>query len=443
MIETTITLKPEHQWRAGMTKQTLISEMIERMSDFPGFTPAILQPIENRILMLSTGVRTQIAVKLFAVDLKRSDGKAMGIQEAFNVLEAKALEVEKVLQSIPGAADIYAERVLGAPYIDIDLKRNELARYGVSMEDALDVIETAIGGRSLSTTIEGRQRFPIRVRYARQLGGRVQDLQDVLVHSSDGTPIPLSKVAVIRTVMGPSMISSEDGKLRVFVQCNVRGRDLGTFVEEAKAMVDATVKMPAGAYIAWGGEYENLIRARHTLLIIFPIILLIIFIMLYMVYHSFKEAAHVLLAVPFALTGGVFLQWFLGYNFSVAVWVGYIALFGTAVQTGVVMVIYLEEAVRHRAAQHGGRLNSRQLTEAVIEGAALRLRPKVMTVSTVLASLIPLMLPIFSVERTGIEIMRPIAAPVIGGMISSLIHILLVTPVIFCWLREREFRKQP
>lgn len=442
MIETTITLKPEHLWRKGTTKDQLVAEMVEAMSEFAGFTPAILQPIENRVLMLSTGVRTQVAVKLFAIDLRDPDGKTLDVQESLKVLEAKALEVEQVLQTIPGAADIYAERVVGAPYLEIDLKRNELGRYGVQMGDVLEVIETAIGGRTLTTTIEGRLRFPVRVRYSRELRDTRQAVANINVYSMDGTPIPLGKVAAIKTVMGPSMISSEDGQLRVFVQCNVRGRDLGGFVDEAKARVAAEVKMPPGSYVGWGGQYENLIRARQTLQVVIPIVLLIIFIMLYIVYHSLKEAAHVLLAVPFALTGGVFLQWILGYNFSVAVWVGYIALFGTAVQTGVIMVIYLEEAVKRHAAERGGHLTSDQLLAAITEGAALRLRPKVMTVSTILASLVPLMLPIFSVERTGIEIMRPIAAPVIGGMISSLIHILLVTPVIFYWLREREFRKR-
>lgn len=428
MIETTITLKPEHLWRKGITPEQLLSEMSDAMSQFPGFTPAFLQPIENRILMLSTGVRTQIAVKLFGPDLK--------------TLEAKALEVEKVLRDIPGAVDIYSERVVGAPYLEIDLKRNELARYGVSMEQVFEVIETAIGGRTLGTTIEGRQRFPVRVRYARELRDSPQAITDTLVYSETGTPIPLGKVATIRTVMGPSMLTSENGQLRVFVQCNVRGRDLGGFVNEAKTKVAQAVKMPPGGYITWGGQYENLIRARKTLQVIVPIVVTIIFLLLYIVYRSFKEAAHVLLAVPFALTGGVFLQYLLGYNFSVAVWVGYIALFGTAVQTGVVMVIYLEEAVKRKAQEHNGVLNSPQLLDAIIEGAALRLRPKVMTVSTVLASLVPLMLPIFSAERTGIEVMRPIATPVIGGMISSLIHILLVTPVIFFWLRDREFKKK-
>jgi len=426
MIETTITLKPEHLWRTGMNMEKLKEEIQELMGHFPGFPPTLLQPIENRILMLNTGIRGQVAVKLFGSDLK--------------VLQAKAMEVQDVLRSIPGAKGVVAERVEGAPYLNIELKRSELARYGVPMDEVLVAIETAIGGRTLTTTIEGRQRFPVRVRYARELRETPQALANIQIYSMDGTSIPLGKVTDIRTVMGPAMISSENGQLRVYVQCNVSGRDLGGFVDEAKRMVAEKIKMPPGSYISWGGQYENLIRAGRTLRIIVPIVLFIIFLVLYIIYNSAKEAAHVILAVPFALTGGVFLQWLLGYNFSVAVWVGYIALFGTAVQTGVVMVIYLEDAVKRKTAEHGGHLNQNQLMEAVIEGAALRLRPKVMTVSTVLASLVPLMLPIFSSERTGIEIMRPIAAPVIGGMISSLIHILLVTPVIFYWLRARELR---
>lgn len=426
MIETTITLKPESQWRVGITKDQLVSEMIEAMSHFPGFIPAILQPIENRVLMLSTGSRMQVAVKLFGNDL--------------DLLEKKSLEVEAVLRKIPGAADVYARRNVGAPYLEINLKRIELARYGVATEDVLDTIETAIGGRSLTTTIEGRQRFPVRIRYPRELRDTPQAIADTLVYSMNGTPIPLGKMVEIRTVMGPAEIPSENGQLRGLVECNVRGRDLGSFVEEAKKTIARSVQMPAGSYIVWGGQYENLIRSSKTFTLIIPVIVLIIFLLLYIIYRSLKEAAHVLLAVPFALTGGVFFQWIMGFNDSVAARVGYIALFGTAVQTGVVMVIYLEEAVKRKMAQYG-KLNKAQLMEAVIEGAALRLRPKVMTVSTVLASLIPLMLPIFSDERTGIEVMRPIAAPVIGGMISSLIHILLVTPVIFYWLKSREISK--
>ncbi|NUN93227.1 MAG: efflux RND transporter permease subunit [Verrucomicrobiae bacterium] len=441
MIETTITLKPERLWRRGMTLEKLKGEMIEAMSRFPGFTPALLQPIENRVLMLATGIRAQVAVKLFAAGLKDAEGRPLDVQESLAVLEAKAIEVEAALRSVPGATGVYAERIVGAPYLEVDMQRAELARYGVPMRDALDAIETAVGGRTLTTTLEGRFRFPVRVRYARELRDTRSAIENILVSTADGVPVPLGKVATLRTVMGPSMISSEDGQLRVFVQCNVRGRDLGGFVEEAKAKIAAEISMPPGSFLGWGGEYENLIHARRTLQVIIPVVLLIIFVLLYVVYRSLKEAAHVLLAVPFALTGGVLLQWLLGYPFSVAVWVGYIALFGTAVQTGVIMVIYLEEAVARRAAEHGGHLSPARLLEAVVEGAALRLRPKVMTVSTVLASLVPLMLPIFSAERTGIEIMRPIAAPVIGGMISSLAHILLVTPVIFFWIRAREFQK--
>lgn len=427
MIETTIMLKPESEWRKGMNLEALVEE-IKAKTKFPGFTPAVLQPIENRVLMLSTGIRGQLAIKLFGKDIRE--------------LESKALEVEKLLQTIPGATDVYAERIAGAPYLEIDLKRTELARYGIAMQDAFDVIETAIGGKNLTTTIEGRQRFPIRVRYARELRDNPEAIQNIQVYSMEGTPIPLGKVANIRTVEGPSMISSENGQIRVFVQCNVSGRDLGGFVEEAKKRIMNEVKMPRESYIGWGGQYENLIRAKKTLMIIFPVVLLIIFIMLQIVYRSFKEAAHVLLAVPFALTGGVFFQWLMGYPFSVAVWVGYIALFGTAVQTGVVMVIYLEEAVKRKIQEKGTLLNDDELLAAVMDGALLRLRPKVMTVSTVLASLVPLLLPIFSTDRTGIEVMRPIATPVVGGMISSLIHILLVTPVIFYIIRRREMQDQ-
>ncbi len=426
MIETTITLKPEHLWRAGVTKNSLIAEMTDAVSHIPGFTPAFLQPIQNRVLMLNTGVRTQIAVKLFGDDLK--------------TLEAKAIEVEGLLRTIPGAADIYAERGVGSPYLEIELKRNDLARYGVKMDEVLDVIETAIGGRNLTTTIEGRQRFPVRLRYARELRDSPEAIANILVSSMNGASIPLGKVAEIHSSTGPSMISSENGQLRVFVQCNVRGRDLGGFVEEAKQKINQ-ITLPPGYTISWGGEYENLLRVHRTLFIVGPVVIMIIFVLLYMVYRSFLEAAHVLLAVPFALTGGVFLQWMLNYDFSVAVWVGYIALFGTAVQTGVVMVIYLEEAVKRHSKAQGGHLTRPQLMEAILEGAALRMRPKVMTVSTVLASLVPLMLPIFSNERTGIEIMRPIAAPVIGGMISSLIHILLVTPVIFLSIQQWRIKK--
>ncbi len=297
------------------------------------------------------------------------------------------------------------------------------------------MIETAVGGKILTTTIEGRQRFPVRVRYARDFRDNIDQLGDILVTGEAGSQVPLHEVADIRTAMGPSMISSENGLLRGAVLMNVRGRDAGGFVEEAKRTVRQHVAMPPGYFLEWTGQYENQISAKRRLELVIPVVLLIIFALLYRTYGSIKEALHVLLAVPFALTGGVFLVKFLGLNFSVAVWVGFIALFGTAVQTGVVMVIYLEEAVARRTALDG-ILTREGLHAAVMEGALLRLRPKVMTVATVVAGLLPLLWS----TRTGAEFMRPLAAPVLGGMISSLIHVLIVTPVIFTWLREREIR---
>jgi Cu(I)/Ag(I) efflux system membrane protein CusA/SilA len=428
MLETTITLKPTEEWREGTTLESLKAEMLREMQKFPGFVPAFLQPIENRVLMLSTGIRTQIGVKIFGDNLE--------------TLERIAREVEKAMQNIPGVADLYAERVTGAPYLEIAVRREDAARYGVAISEITEVIETALGGKVLSTTIEGRRRFPIRVRYARELRDSPEALRNALVPSMTGEPVPLAKVTDIRVTSGPAMISSENGLLRVYVQANVLDRDLGGFVEEAKKIVARDVKLPPGYYLSWSGQYENQIRAKRTLQLVFPLVILIIFVLLYLTYNSFSEAAHVLLAVPFALTGGIFLQWLLGYNFSVAVWVGYIALFGTAVQTGVVMVVYLEEAVKRKREEKGDDFSTAALAEAVVEGAALRLRPKVMTVATVVASLLVVMLPIFSGERTGVEIMRPIAVPVIGGMVSSLLHILIVTPVIFLALREHELRKK-
>ena len=424
MIETTIMLKPVSAWRQGMTMEKLRAEMLLRMQQFPGFVPAFLQPIENRILMLNTGIRGQVAVKIFGPDLKR--------------LEALAVDVERILKNLPGATDVYAERVVGTPYLEIAVRRDDAARYGVPIAEVNSAIESAIGGATLETTIEGRQRIPIRVRYPRELRGDLPSLEQVLVTSMQGESIPLSKVADFHLTTGPGMISSENGNMRVFVQANVQNRPLATFVEEAQRMVSEQLQLPPGYYISWGGQYQKLIAASHTLLVICPLVVLIIFVLLFLTYRSWKEAAHVLLAVPFALSGGLYLQWLLGYNFSVAVAVGYIALFGTAVQTGIIMVIYLKESLNAKIAEKGAALSLDELRSAVLQGALLRLRPKVMTVTTIVASLLVIMLPAFSGERTGIEIMRPIAVPVIGGMISSLLLILLVTPVLFFGLRKRE-----
>jgi Cu(I)/Ag(I) efflux system membrane protein CusA/SilA len=422
MSETIVTFKPKDQWPLGLTKDDILQRLDAKLR-MPGVTNIWTQPIRNRIDMLSTGIRTQVGVKVFGSDL--------------STIENKSAEIERVLHDVPSAVDLYAERITGAPYLEIHINRTAAARYGISVGDAQDVIESAIGGKNLTFTIEGRQRFPVRVRYARDFREDLEAMKDVLVAAPNGTQIPLKDIADIGIAMGPSMITSENGLLRGTVLMNVRGRDVGGFVEDAKRVVAQRVSMPAGYYVEWSGQYENQIRAKERLQVVIPIVLLIIFVLLYMTYHSAREALHVILAVPFALTGGIFLLKFLGYNFSVAVWVGFIALFGTAVQTGVVMVIYLEEAVRRKVASAGG-LTIEGLHEAVMEGALLRLRPKVMTVATVVAGLLPIMWS----TRTGAEVMKPLATPVLGGMVSSLLHVLIVTPVIFTTIRERALRKE-
>jgi Cu(I)/Ag(I) efflux system membrane protein CusA/SilA len=422
MIETTIELKPESEWRPGMTQAKLVAELTEKLSQVPGFVPGFLHPIEGRILMLSTGIRAQVGVKILGDHL--------------DALQKKAFEVEQVMRDIPGAVGVAPSRVQGKPYLNIKLDREAMARYGLRAKTVLDVVETGLGGKNVTTVIEGRQRFPIQVRFQRDDRDQIERLGDVIVFTPAGQAIPLGQVAQITRVIGPSEIASENGRLRVFVQANVQGRDLGGFVKEARERIAQQIKLEPGMTIEWAGQYENQLRAQRTLLIIVPTVLAIIFLLLYIVYRSAKEAAHVILAVPFALTGGVFLQYLLGYNFSVAVWVGYIALFGTAIETAIVMVVYLDEALQKKRAERGSDFNPADLIQAVKNGAKLRLRPKVMTVATTVAGLLPIMWS----TSTGSEVMRPLATPVIGGMVSSFIHILIVTPVLFAWLREREMK---
>jgi copper/silver efflux system protein len=422
MTETVVNLKPESQWRPGMTRETLIAEL-DQATMLPGVSNIWTQPIINRINMLTTGIRSEVGVKVFGSDLK--------------VLEERARAIAEALRSIPGAADIYPEQVTGAPYLDVRVNREAAARYGISVGTIQDVIETAIGETNLTLTIEGRQRFPVRVRYAPAYRASPSTLGSLPVTAPNGTQVPLAQLAEIRQVDGPAMIGSENGLLVVNVLLNVRGRDVGSFVEEARGLLASRVALPAGSYVEWSGQYENELRARRRLMVVVPVVLAVIYLLLYLTYRSFLEAAHVLLAVPFALSGGIYLLHALGYNLSVAVWVGFVALFGTAVQTAVVMVIYLEEAVERQRQARGGRLTREALLEAVTEGALLRLRPKVMTVTTVVASLLPIMWS----TSTGAEVMKPLATPVLGGMLSSLAHVLLVTPVLFHWLRERELHR--
>lgn len=451
MLETTIMLKPEYipngkfrvkrnpAWREGMTMEKLKAELTEKMKEVPGYVPAFLQPIENRILMLYTGIRAQVGVKIYGDNL--------------DAIQRKAFEIEKLINEVPGAAGVSPSRVQGKPYLNIEVDRVAMARYGLSAKDVLDAVEISIGGKNVSTTIEGRQRFPIQIRVERGERDDIEKLSRILIAGrSDMGPIlrigpmnassseasayiPLGMVAKITRSIGANEIASENGKLRSYVQANVQDRDLGGFVEEIEAKLKS-VNWEGMTY-KMTGEYENQRRFTKTMWLIFPLVMMVIFVLLFMVFNSGMEAAHVMLAVPFALSGGVLLQKVLGYNFNGAVWVGYIALFGTAVQTGVVMVVYLEETVKASMSKLGAAFTRADLIQAVKDGAKLRLRPKVMTVATTVASLVPIMWS----SRQGAEIMKPLATPVIGGMISSLIHILIVTPVIFLWLRERELKK--
>jgi copper/silver efflux system protein len=369
--------------------------------------------------MTSTGIRAQVGVKIFGDNL--------------DALQAKAFEVERVLNQVQGATGVAPSRVQGKPYLEIQVRRELLGRYGLGVQDVFRQVEAGIGGTTVGTTIKGRERWPIQVRLEQADRGDIDRLGEIVLATPSGATIQLRQVADLKRTVGPNEIQSENGRLRVFVQANVRDRDLGGFVDDIKGRIAAEVTLAPGMTIEYSGQYEHQLRARQTLLYVFPAVILIIFATLVMTFRSVGEATHVLLAVPFALTGGVLLQAWMGFNFSVAVWVGYIALFGTAIQTGVIMVTYLEEAVVAKRKDLGRELTREELTEAIKAGARLRLRPKVMTVATTIASLTP----IFWLQRTGVEIMQPLATPVVGGMISSLIHILIVTPVIFAWLRER------
>jgi len=423
MTETIVHLKPSDQWRPGMTLDRIRSEA-GAAAELPGVTNIWTMPIINRIDMLSTGIRSEVGVKIYGADLP--------------MLEETARHVADVLRTVPGAANVYPEPLTSSQYLNVRVDRERAARYGLTVSAVQDVIRTAIGERNLTLTLEGRQRFPVRVRYASEYRNDPQALGSVLVATPTGQQLPLSQVADIEQTRGPAMISSENGLLLATVLMNVQGRDLGGFVNDAKAAVAARVTLPPGYFIGWSGRYENQVSARKRLQVVIPIAIIVIFFLLYVTYHSALEAAHVLLTVPFALTGGVYLLWLLGYNFSVAVWVGFIALFGTAVQTGVVMVIYLQEALDKKIAATPAGLTQKDLHDAIVEGALLRLRPKIMTVSTVVAGLLPIMWS----NRVGSDVMKPLATPVLGGMMSSLIYVLVVTPVIFYWIQEYRLRPE-
>lgn len=422
MMETVINLKPKEEWRPGMTYEGILSELDQKVQ-FPGVSNAWTQPIRARLDMLTTGIRTPVGIKISGTDLKR-------IQELGE-------HIEMVLKEVKGTRSAYAERVSGGYFVDIKIKRDEAARYGLTVGDVQDVIQTAIGGMQVTTTVEGRERYPVNIRYMREFRDDIERLKRVLVPTMNGVQqIPLAQVADISLTSGPAMIRDEDGLLSGYVFVDVTGRDIGGYVEDAKKAVVEKVKLPPGYALSWSGQYEFQVRARERLKILMPIVFIVIFVLLYMTFHSVAEASIVMLSVIYAMTGGVILQWLLGYNFSVAVWVGYIALYGVAVQTGVVMVVYLHEALDKRL-KGGKEITAKDIYEATLEGSILRLRPKLMTVSVVMAGLLPIMWS----TGVGSDVMKPIAAPIIGGMITSTIHVLIITPVIFIIMKERALKK--
>lgn len=427
MIETIILLKPKSEWRKGMTKDGIINELNSKMQ-IPGVTNGWTQPIINRINMLSTGIRTDVGLKVYGQNL--------------DSIYAFAKTIKKQLEGIDGVKDLYVEPITGGKYVDIAIKREEIGRYGLSVDDVNTVIESALGGMKLTTTIEGRQRFSVNARYGQDFRNNLGALKRLQVQTMNFGPIPLEAVADIKLSDGPPMINSENAMLRGTVLFNVRERDLGSTVKEAQERLNQMItKLPKGYFLEWSGQWENQIRANRTLKMILPIVLIIIFMVLYFTYHSFKEAITTMITVPFALIGGVFMVYFYGINLSVAVAVGFIALFGMAIETAMLMTIYLNEAMNNMVEKHGNSkatLTPAIIREFVIEGSAKRLRPKLMTVSVGLFGLIP----ILWATGVGSDIMRPITIPLIGGTISSTIYVLLITPVIFEMIKERELKRK-
>jgi len=459
MMETTVHLKPRSQWRTverdyrylpewlrpaaqtlfGADRALTYDELVEQVDQkmrFRGLRNAWTMPIRARIDMLSTGIRTPVGIKIFGPNL--------------STIQDLGIQIEGILKDVPGTRSVFAERVAGGFFIDIDIQRDAIARYGLTVGEVQEVIQSAIGGMNITRTVEGRERYPVNVRYPRELRDDIEKLKRILVPTRAGgsTPmgagapagagmaqIPLAQLADIRVTTGPAMIRDEDAMLAGYVFIDVTARDIGGYVEEAKRAIAERLTLPAGYFLSWSGQYEFQLRAKERLKILLPVVFLVIFILLYMTFRSISESLILMVAVLYAMTGGVILQYLLGYNFSVAVWVGYIALYGIAVETGVVMIIYLHEALDRRLQQ--GPVSSRDIREATVEGSVLRLRPKLMTVGTTLIGLIPIMWS----AGVGADVMKPIAAPIIGGVVTSTIHVLIITPVIFAMVKERALKR--
>jgi Cu(I)/Ag(I) efflux system membrane protein CusA/SilA len=426
MIETIIMLKPQLEWRAGMTKEGIIRELDTKLQ-IPGVVNGWTQPLLNRINMLATGIRTDVGVKVYGQNL--------------DSIASVSNRVRSALNGVPGVKDLYVEPITGGKYLEIDINREALSRYGLTVDDVNMIVETALGGTPIGNTIEGRQRFAINVRLAQEYRNSVDRIRRIPIQTASAGTIPLSSVATVGFTDGPPMISSENAQLRGAVLFNVRDRDLGSTVQEAIAKINKEVTgIPNGYYLEWSGQWENQVRANQTLKVIIPLVLVIIFLILYFSFKSLKEAFLNLVTIPFALVGGVFIVYFYGVNLSVAVAVGFIALFGMAVETGMLMVVYLNEAMNELIAVKGNSratISPQDIRDYVFKGAAKRLRPKIMTVSVSLFGLIP----VLWATGVGTDVMLPIVLPLIGGVFTSSIHILLVTPVVFEMTKLYELKK--
>jgi len=417
MYDTTITLKPREQWRPGMTYEKLIHDMDEKLQ-FPGLTNTWTMPVENRLDMALTGIKTPVGIKIQGPSLDQ--------------IQQIGTQLQQVLAALPQVRSVFAERVSQGFYVNVEVNRPEAAKYGLTIADVQQVVSSGIGGMNVGENVEGRERYPMNVRYERDFRDDVEELRRVLLATPSGAQIPIEQVAKIYFSHGPAMIRDEDGQLTGYVYIDLNTKDYGGFVNQASNLLAQRLKMPAGYTYQWSGEYEFEVRAKERLKIILPVVFVVIFLLLYMVFHSITEAVVLIFPTFYAMTGGLILQWLLGYNFSVAVWVGHIALFGIAVETGVVMVVYLHEALDKRLITTAP-LTHEDIREAAIEGAVQRLRPKLMTVCAVLASLVPILWE----SGIGSDVMKPIAAPIVGGMITSTVHVLILVPVFFVMMKER------
>ena len=421
MYDTTIMLKPRNQWRAGMTYPKLIAEMDQKLQ-FPGLTNTWTMPVQNRLDMELTGIKTAVGIKIQGPDLAH--------------IEQLGAQMQQILSGMPEADSVYAERVAQGFYLNVDVNRLQAARYGLTVADVQRVVTSEIGGADIAENVEGRERFPIAVRYQRDFRDHPEALSQALIPTPSGEQIPISQVARVSFSRGPSMIRDEDGALTGYVYLNLKTNNYGGFVSRAQKLLQQKLLLPAGYTWRWAGEYEFELHAKQRLEMILPVVFCVIFLLLYLVFKSAIEAAVLIFPTLYAMSGGLLLQWALGYNFSVAVWVGYIALFGIAVETGVVMVVYLHEAYQERLAEDTP-MTEADLVEAVIKGAVQRLRPKLMTVTAVILSLAPIL------WETGIgsDVMKPIAAPIVGGMITSTIHVLILVPVFFLLIKRRSLSR--